>query len=291
MRTRIATFLLIAAVAIGAAAQVNTPAKPALTVTTTSAAVTTEADSREMREVFQAVLNRYPPEVAKVLKLDPALLSNQAYLASYPALATFLSEHPEVAHSPSYYLERVWVPGDAPLESASARVWRSLMEGISIFLVILIFAGVFMWVIRTVIEHQRWNRASKTQAEVHNRLMDRLTSNEELLAYIQTPAGRRFLESAPIPVEAAPRGVSAPVGRILWSVQVGLVLASGGIGMEIVSRFIEPTVAQPLFAIGVLGIALGAGFVLSAIVSFALSRKLGLWEPAPLPGDTPPPNG
>ena len=39
------------------------------------------------------------------------------------------------------------------------------------------------------------------QYQVHNKLLDRFTSNEDLLAYVQTPAGRRFLESAPIPLQ------------------------------------------------------------------------------------------
>ena len=47
--------------------------------------------------------------------------------------------------------------------------------------------------------HRRWSRLSKIQTDVHNKLLDRFTSNEDLLAYIQTPVGRKFLESAPIP--------------------------------------------------------------------------------------------
>jgi hypothetical protein len=126
---------------------------------------------------------------------------------------------------------------------------------------------------------------SKVQAEVHNKLMDRFTANEDLLAYIQTPAGKRFLDFAPIALDGAPRAVSAPVGRILWSVQVGLVLAAAGFGLEYVSNSIEKTVAQPLFAMGVLAISIGLGFVISAVVSYVLSRRLGLWETAAAPAD------
>jgi len=39
---------------------------------------------------------------------------------------------------------------------------------------------------------------AKVQAEAHTKLLDRLTSNDELLAYVQSSAGSRFLQSAPM---------------------------------------------------------------------------------------------
>jgi ABC-type multidrug transport system fused ATPase/permease subunit len=283
-------FFITAAVAVTAAAQApatTTIVPPATTNTTTTSTVVTDTDSHETVEAFHALLRRYPNEVSRVLKLDPSLMTNQSYLANYPALAAFLAQHPEVVHSPAFYIGDVWIPEDARGENSSERVWRSTMEGISIFAVLALVTGVLAWLVRTVIEHRRWSRVSKIQADVHNKLMDRFTANEDLLAYIQTPAGKRFLESAPIALDGAPRAVSAPIGRILWSVQVGLVLAAAGVGLQYVSGSIQKDVAQPLFAMGILAISIGAGFVLSAIVSFILSRKLGLWEPAQTPDSTP----
>ena len=48
------------------------------------------------------------------LGLDPSLLSNQSYLAPYPALLSFLSAHPEVARNPSFYIGE----GSGPFASA-----------------------------------------------------------------------------------------------------------------------------------------------------------------------------
>lgn len=265
-----------------ATAAASAPAASAAPATTT---VVTDTDSHETREAFESTLRRYPSDVSRVLKLDPSLLSNQAYLANYPALASFLAQHPEVAHSPAFYLGTAFSE-EQRVENSSERVWRSTMEGISIFAVFALVTGVLTWLVRTVIDHRRWSRVSKVQAEVHNKLLDRFTSNDDLLAYIQTPAGRRFLESAPIALDSGPRAVAAPIGRILWSIQVGLVVAAAGFGLEYVSGSIQKDVAQPLFAMGVLAISIGAGFVLSAIVSFILSRKLGLWEPPPVPAES-----
>ncbi|HXA16460.1 MAG TPA: hypothetical protein VN380_05685 [Thermoanaerobaculia bacterium] len=283
MPRKLIAFLFAAAVAVSAAAQA-----PATTTSTSAdtSTVVTEADSHDTREAFYSVLSRYPSEVGRVLKLDPSLLSNQSYLANYPALASFLSKHPEVAHSPAYYLVSITLPEEGVRESGPERVWRSTMEGLAIFGVFALATSVLIWLVRTIIDHRRWSRVSKVQAEVHNKLMDRFTANDDLLAYIQTPAGKRFLESAPVSLDAGPRAVSAPVGRILWSVQVGLVLAAAGFGLQYVSRSIEKTVAQPLFAMGILGVSIGAGFVLSAIVSYVLSRKLGLWESPPSPAQS-----
>ena len=283
MPRKLIAFLFAAAIAVSASAQAPATATSNPPATTT---VVTDADSHETREAFDSVLRRYPSEVRRVLKLDPSLMTNQSYLANYPALASFLSQHPEVAHSPAFYLSGISIPEDGVRENGSERVWRTTMEGVTLFGVFAIAMGVLIWLVRTVIDHRRWSRVSKVQADIHNKLMDRFTANDDLLAYIQTPAGKRFLESAPLALDAGPRAVSAPVGRILWSVQVGLVLAAAGFGFQIVSRSIEQTVSQPLFAMGILGVSLGAGFVLSAIVSYILSRKLGLWEPPPSPAQS-----
>jgi ABC-type multidrug transport system fused ATPase/permease subunit len=288
MTRQFIALLFAAAIAVSAAAQA--PAKAAATApndTATTGTAVIDSDSHETRTAFQDVLRRYPSDVSRVLKLDPSLMTNQSYLANYPALAAFLAQHPEIAHSPAFYIGNVSFPEDGRAENSSERVWRETMEGLSIFAVLALVTGVLTWLVRTLIDHRRWSRLSKVQAEVHNKLMDRFTANDDLLAYIQTPAGKRFLESAPIALDG-PRAVSAPIGRILWSVQVGLVLAAAGFGLEYVSGSIEKAVSQPLFAMGVLAIAIGAGFVLSAIVSFILSRKLGLWEPPPTPAESTP---
>ena len=57
--------------------------------------------------------------------------------------------------------------------------------------------------VKSFIDHRRWLRVSKIQTDAHSKLLDRLTSNEDLLAYIQSPAGRQFLEAAPLTVATA----------------------------------------------------------------------------------------
>ena len=271
-------FLLAASVAL---------AQPASTAVTATKAVTAlppqDEDSRELRRQFSDRLRLYPPEVGKVLKLDPALLSDANYLRNYPEIAAFVTEHPVVAHNPHYFLEDVAGLSESVPPNHAQLMWDKTMEAFTILAVMSLIAFALSWLIRTVIEHRRWSRLARVQAEVHTKLLDRFATSEELLAYIQTSPGRRFLESAPIQVDSAPRHMSAPLQRMLWSIQAGLVLAAGGIGLEIVSRNIDKEIAQPLFALGVVAISVGAGFVLSAVVFYVISRRLNLFD-AP-PGD------
>jgi hypothetical protein len=118
------------------------------------------------------------------------------------------------------------------------------------------------------------------QTDVHTKLLDRFAGSEELLDYIKSPAGSKFLESSPITLDAGPRSIGAPLGRIMWSAQAGLVLAAGGVGLLVVSGQVPTDGATAFHAMGVVAIALGIGFIGSAIMSFLISQRLGLIDAA-----------
>ena len=283
---RIFLILIVFALPVMAQEQTGTATTTAPATTTTPTTTVVESvDSSMTREQLHETLRRLPPQVGRALKLDPTLWTNKEYLAHYPALASFVAAHPEVTHSPDYYLENVYIPVSGPPETASIRLWNNIFEGIAIFTMIALFTSLFAWLIKTLVDHRRWSRMQRIQSEVHNKILDRFASNEDLLAYVKTPAGRRFLESAPIPVEG-PRAISAPIGRVLWSVQIGIVLAAAGAGLQIVSWSADKDVSGPLSGVSVLAVAIGIGFVGAAAVSYILSRKLGLWQQTPALTDT-----
>ena len=68
------------------------PAPPAVAPPTV---VTDSQDAQQTRKALDELLKRYPPTLGRVLKLDPMLLENPAYLSPYPGLAAFLAQHPE----------------------------------------------------------------------------------------------------------------------------------------------------------------------------------------------------
>jgi hypothetical protein len=286
---RVVLTALVFGIPAAASAQQRAAVPQVETASKTPLVIGQDEDAKETRQKLEELLRKLPPGVGRVLRIDPSLMGNENYLATYPVLAAFLKQHPEIRSNPAFFFERVgpyefWSPSPPESREAQAlRVWRDMLQvfGFGAFFVTMAF--MLAWIVRTLMDQRRWNRTSKIHTEVHNKLMDRFTANEDLLAYMQTPAGRRFLESAPLSVDAPIRPVGAPLGRILWSVQVGVVLAAGAVGLLFVSNRVIDEVAQVFFAIGVLALAVGAGFVVSAAASFLLSRRLGLLEPAGVP--------
>jgi len=278
--TRTRFVLRVAMLALCAAALPPSPAQ------SPSVGTVEQPDAQRAKDELSGLLDRYPPALRGVLALDPSLLDNKSYLAPYPALVGFLNAHPEIARNPSFYFGEGALPRAHQDPAAQILdMWRDLLNGMGIFAGFALAVGLLVWLIRTLVDYRRWSRLAKVQTDAHTKLLDRFTANEDLLAYIQSPAGAKFLESSPISLDAAPRSVGAPLGRILWSVQGGVVLMAGGIGLHIVGgRFTDAAsqaASQSLHALGVIGIALGVGFVVSAIISFAISQRLGLIEPAP----------
>lgn len=259
----------------------QTPAPPSPSV-----APVIEADAREVREQLREVLGRYPPDLGRILKMDPTMLRNEQYLAQYPSLQQLLAARPEIARNPGFYLEFVrqssdyTTPADPGLRALA--MWENLLESAGVFAVLVFVSSMIAWLVRTLLHHRRWLRTARVQVEVHNKLLDRFAGTNELLAYVQSPAGRRFLEAAPIPVDAQPaRSLAAPLNRILWSIQAGIILVVGGVGFQFASGRVLPEVGQGIWMIGVLAVAFGIGFVLAGAVSYVMSRRLGLLERDP----------
>jgi hypothetical protein len=280
--TRTLLILTLVMLPVGAIAQESGTAAPATqtttqTTTTTAAAPAVPEGERPspgaVREKFILLIDRHPDQVGRLLSIDPTLVSNEPFMARYPDLAQFVAANPEVRRNPHYFV-RSWAPEPRRQETALERI----IEALSIAFVFLVVAFALAWLVRTIIEQRRWSRLSKTQTEVHNKILDRFSTSQELLEYVRTSAGTKFLESAPIPVRVERPGANTSMSRILWSIQTGVVLAVGSLGMLLVSLRFDGESAHGFFAIGVIAFCIGAGFIASAVVSLFLSRRLGLPE-------------
>jgi hypothetical protein len=259
-----------------AAPATNAEAAPATAAETPAEEAENPSTGRhyQVREQFTRLLEQHPYELWMILKLDPALLTNEAFMSGYPEVQEYVAGHPEILRNPRFFLARF----NSPAQD------RSVLD--DIFEILVIVGGIGLtvvalaWLIRTLIEQRRWKQLSRTQSDVHNKILDRFNTTEQLLEYIRTPAGTKFLESAPIPlhVERPASGRTSTLAtRIVWSVQLGVVIAIVGLGMLLLSAVFEKDSSQGLFALGAIALCVGTGFIASAAVSLKLSRRLGLW--------------
>jgi len=250
------------------AAQPPLPPQPIYQVTT---------DAATTREQLQELLRQYPPVVGEVLRRDPTLLSRADYIAPYPQLVAFLQQHPEVGRNPSFFFGGYEYYERRNPVSPEIETLGAMLGGMAAFFGVSAAMGILIWVVRAVFQHRRWLRLTRTQSEVHLKLMDRMATNEELLAYIQSPAGRRFLESAPIQQEYDTPRTAAPVGPIIWSMMAGVVFATVGAGFRLAARSVTTEAQQAFTVVGVIILALGAGFIISSVMAYLVSSRLGLF--------------
>ena len=75
------------------------------------------------------------------------------------------------------------------------------------------------------------------------------------------------------------------MGRVVWTVQIGVIVAAAAIGMLIVGAGFDES-GEGFFAMGAILLSIGIGFIGSAAVSLLVSRKLGLWDEVQRPDST-----
>lgn len=275
---RLAALALIPSLVAAPVAAAQPPATPTPVAAPAPAPVPSAAEAvsaSEARQDVQEILRSLPPAVGQVLRHDPSLLTRTDYLAPYPALAAYLQRHPEVALNPGYFIGTA-ESGDTEPNGRAMRMAEDVMDGIGAMVIISAVIGFLAWLVRTVIDQRRWSRQSKVQVEVHTKVLDRLSSHEDLLAYMQSPSGRRFLDAAPLELDGRPKPTAAALGRVLWSVQAGVVLTTVGLGFWYVGRNVLPEAGQGFSILSTLTLALGVGFIVSAAASYIISTRHGL---------------
>jgi hypothetical protein len=235
-------------------------------------------------------LLRVSPTLAEVVARDPSLLSNQDYVErNNPQLARFLRDHPEIAQNPDFYLFNNLHPqNEAPSQTLERKLWPQIsgeqpsridMELISTGAPLLAFLSILaaiLWLTHVLLENRRWNRVFQLQTDVHGKLIERFASSQEVLTYMGTEAGKRFLEATPISVGIdRNEPVPSPVARVLTPLQIGVVMTLLGLGLILLKNSITEA-AAPLLVLGTIVLMPGLGFIISAGITWALARRLGL---------------
>jgi hypothetical protein len=250
-----------------------------------------DSELADTREQLLALL-RMSPTLTEVVETDPTLLADQEYVSrTNPQLAQFLAQHLEVTRNPDFYLFANLTRQRGPhVDSLSRRVRgrdtgnddaesrrRFLLNVLQIPMFVAII-GVFAWLIRMLLQNRRWGRVFRMQSEVHAKLLDRFASSEELLQYMSTEPGKRFLEAAPIPIEFEhDKRLPGGLGRVLPPLQIGIVLTLLGAGLLVLQRSRSlPDISAALLVFGMITMMPGIGFIISAIITWRISAHLGL---------------
>ncbi len=279
-----AVVVFLALFTAGSVAQGQRPAQPA-----PGAPQMSEKDVAAMQDQLLQLL-RVSPTLAEVVAHDPSLLSNAEYVnRNNPELGIFLQAHPEIAKSPDFYLfNNLHGEHEQPAQVLERKLWPQMSQpdssgidhelisdGIP-FLVFLCMLGGLLWLTHVLLENRRWNRIFKLQTDVHGRLIERFGTSQEVLTYMSTDAGKRFLEATPIAVgfeRQAP--VPSPVARVLTPLQIGIVMTLLGAGL-ISLRHNIPDGGIAFFVLGIVVLMPGLGFIISAGLTWVLARHLGL---------------
>lgn len=235
-------------------------------------------------------LVRLSPTLAEVVAHDPSLLSNADYVSrNNPELQRFLEQHPEIAQNPDFYLFNNLHPeGEQPAQTLERKLWPQMSaprsSGVAMelvndgipFLVFVCILSALLWLTHVLLENRRWSRIFKLQTDVHSKLLERFGTSQEVLTYMSTDAGRRFLEATPIAVGLdRQQPVPSPVARVLTPLQIGVVLTLLGLGL-IFLRHSIPDGDAPLLLVGTVVLMPGLGFIISAGITWILARRLGL---------------
>ena len=128
--------------------------------------------------------------------------------------------------------------------------------------------AMFGWIAWTVLSTIRRYKIAKLQADVQTRLLEKVSSSQDLLAYAQTEAGREMLAS--LKVER-----HSPHARIIGALQTSIVMISVGAAFLLLRGRVSGT-EEGFLVFGTLATMLGIGFGLSAVASYYMSKSFGL---------------
>ena len=131
--------------------------------------------------------------------------------------------------------------------------------------------GSVIWLTYIIVDGFRRRQQLRVMNEFHNKLLDRIGSASEFVEFFNSEGGARFIDTL-----SAERG--APSSRIMAAAQWGLTMLSLGVAIFILvsNREFREEAGDLLTFLATVTVGLGAGMVLSALVSYAAARRMGI---------------
>jgi hypothetical protein len=107
---------------------------------------------------------------------------------------------------------------------------------------------------------------TRQRIAVRQAVIDKFSAGEDFAAFLQSPAGQKFVTDL--------SGSDSPVRAVVGAVQKGIVLMLLGGGVWWVGANLESE--AEVASLGVLLLCVGAGLLISAGISYRMSKSLGL---------------
>ena len=140
-----------------------------------------------------------------------------------------------------------------------------MSEEVILFPILFALVGFIVW---TTFSTIRRYKTAKLQAGLQTKLLEKFGSSQELLAYVQSDAGKHFLQSLAMEQRT-------PYSRILGAAQASIIL----VFVALAFLFLRGRVLgaeEGFLVFGTITLSLGFGFGISAALSYYLSKSFGL---------------
>jgi len=129
------------------------------------------------------------------------------------------------------------------------------------------------WIVTVVVNSMRQRANTRTRLETYNKLIDKFSSAPELIEFLRSDAGLRFIEEQTIEP-------SQPLTKIMSSIRLGVSLALVGLGTLFVSNTWSGELGNELYTAlalaGTIALTAGSGFIIAAAISYKLCKLWGI---------------
>jgi hypothetical protein len=150
-------------------------------------------------------------------------------------------------------------------------------EAFAVTIVLVSFMTGLYFIVAAGFSGRKAGALIRARADLQTKLLDRLGSGREVVEFCQTEGGKQFIEALSMGTVDSPASKGSPTERILGSIQKGIILTLLGLGfLSLAWKYHRDDPGDVFMVIGVVGLSLGVGFLLSAGVSYRLSRSMGL---------------
>jgi len=126
------------------------------------------------------------------------------------------------------------------------------------------------WAFKTLLNFIQQRQLTKLHFALQDKLLEKLGSSPEALEYLHSDAGEKLF--ALVSAERV-----NPFNRILTALQAGAVLGLLSVGFLFLRGMVRDG-SEAFTVVGVLGLCLGLGFIISSAAAYLFSKRWGLLD-------------